>query len=203
MRKLFLLIILAGIILKLSSGFSWPEKKVKFITSAHNLPASAKPTQAQLSVPKVVRKDGYKINLFAAYSIDALVLSVENYRLGRESDLSPIDLALGWGPMSLPSNLRGIKVTQGFRWYNYTYTDQSVLGGGIIAENSANTHIIPADAVVEKALKKVAPGARVQMTGYLADVTASDGWNWNSSRSRNDEGQGSCELFYVTEIRVI
>ncbi len=145
MRKLFLLIILAGIILKMSSEFSLPEKKVKFSTTGHNLPASAQPAQVQLSVPKMVSKDRYKINLFATYSIDALVLSVETYRLGRQADVSPIDLALGWGPMSLPSNLRGIKVTQGFRWYNYTYTDQSVLGGGAITANSANTHIIPAN----------------------------------------------------------
>jgi hypothetical protein len=38
----------------------------------------------------------YQITPLASFVIKAKVLSKNSYMLGRESDLSPIDLALGW-----------------------------------------------------------------------------------------------------------
>ena len=36
----------------------------------------------------------------ARYRIEAMVLSRMHYESGREGQLSKVDLALGWGPMS-------------------------------------------------------------------------------------------------------
>lgn len=40
---------------------------------------------------------GFELTPLASFNIRARVLSTENYYFGREADLSPIDLALGWG----------------------------------------------------------------------------------------------------------
>ena len=41
------------------------------------------------------------------------------------------------------------------------------------------------------------------MTGYLVDARDKKGWRWNSSRTRDDTGDGACELFYVNSIKIL
>jgi hypothetical protein len=49
----------------------------------------------------------------------------------------------------------------------------------------------------------VRKGESIDLSGYLVNVKQAEGeeFTWNSSLSREDEGGGSCEVFYVTEIR--
>ena len=37
---------------------------------------------------------------------------------------------------------------------------------------------------------------------YLVDVDHGSGWHWRSSMSRNDTGDGACELVYVESMSV-
>ena len=62
----------------------------------------------------------------AGFSVEARVLSRENYRLGREAELSPTDLALGWQRMREDPVLAQLKISQSSRWYHsvsYTHLD--------------------------------------------------------------------------------
>ena len=63
-------------------------------------------------------------------------------------------------------------------------------------------HMIPADGNVERTLESVRPGQVVNFNGYLVEAKSSDGWHWRSSLSRNDTGNGACELVYVKSIWV-
>jgi hypothetical protein len=47
------------------------------------------PIQNNLAEPSRVRVNDYQLTLLAEFSIDARVLGREDYRLGREADLSP------------------------------------------------------------------------------------------------------------------
>jgi hypothetical protein len=40
---------------------------------------------------------GYRVQPVAEFAVEARVLSTETCPAGREADLSPLDLALGWG----------------------------------------------------------------------------------------------------------
>jgi hypothetical protein len=53
---------------------------------------------------------GYRFKPVASYRIRARVLLAERYWMGRESDLSPLDLTLGWGPMSDTALLRQFRI---------------------------------------------------------------------------------------------
>jgi hypothetical protein len=86
--------------------FIWPEKT---ITYPAGITAPEQPVQNNLSITKEWQKDGYTIKALAEYKIKARVLSRNNFSIGRESDLSPLDLALGWGPMSDQSVIDKIK----------------------------------------------------------------------------------------------
>ncbi len=144
----------------------------------------------------------YVIEPVARYEIRAKVLSTERYRFGREADLSPVDFALGWGPMSDNTVTEKLNITQSNRWYYYSWSDSPPIDPAIIVRSSANTHLVPADDNVRDILLNVRSGEIVKLKGYLINIKHPDGWSWRSSLTREDSGAGSCELMWVKEITV-
>ncbi|HQO16731.1 MAG TPA: hypothetical protein PLG02_07185, partial [Methylotenera sp.] len=68
--------------------------------------------------------------------------------------------------------------------------------------HSANMHIIPANDSVKRQLSNVRQGQLVKIKGLLIEARRPDGWRWRSSLSREDTGNGACELMYVTELYI-
>jgi hypothetical protein len=161
------------------------------------------PKQAEPGKVAPWQRFGYTIQPLAAYDVVARVLSTSHYRLGREAELSPVDLALGWGPMADAGVRHKLSVSQGNRWYTYTWSGSPPLDPSVIRTCSANTHIIPGSADVDELVRGMASGDRVRLRGYLVHVGAADGWRWRSSLSRNDTGGGACELMWVTSVEVL
>ena len=146
--------------------------------------------------------DKYTIKPKANFSIEAKILSAERYYLDVESRLSPIDFALGWGPMSDESVLEQIEISQGGRWYKWQ-SQNLPISKKLVETNSANMHMIPANSQIEADLKRIKIGEIVAIEGMLVNITNGTGWQWKSSMSRTDTGAGACEVVYVTEIRVV
>ena len=63
-------------------------------------------------------------------------------------------------------------------------------------------HMIPANAAVERALRKARKGNFIRITGQLVEVTHQSGWRWTSSLTRSDSGANSCELIFVETAQV-
>lgn len=155
------------------------------------------PTQA---APFVLGE--YELRPVAEFSLRARVLGQERYRMGREADLSPLDLALGWKRMADPAVYQALNITQGGRWYRYSWQDQPPIPPQEIIESSANMHMIPANEVVRRALDQARAGRTVELAGKLVEVRHPSGWRWNSSLSRSDSGAGACELVYVESAQI-
>ncbi len=141
----------------------------------------------------------YTITPLADFSIEARVLAKETYTFDRGASLSPIDLALGWGPMSDSGVLSQIRISQSNRFY-YWHVDQFPIPREAIETNSANMHMIPADDAIEAQLKDVHVGQLVRIEGYLVQANAKDGFYWKSSLTRQDTGAGACELVFVKKL---
>jgi hypothetical protein len=136
----------------------------------------------------------------AGFSVEARVLSREDYSLGREAEFSPTDLALGWGRMGDDAVLDRLDIRQSSRWYHYRWRGDPPIPPREIVRSSANMHMIPADETVASALHDVEPGQRLRIDGWLVQVDANDGWHWRSSLTRGDTGDGACEVVYVCAI---
>lgn len=136
----------------------------------------------------------------AGFSVDARVLSRKDYSSGRESDLSPIDLALGWQRMADDDVVGALSISQSGRWYRYRWDDQPPLEPREIARSSANMHMIPGTRAVAEALDGVRADERIRIDGWLVEAKAGDGWRWRSSTSRADTGGGACEVVYVCSV---
>ena len=66
----------------------------------------------------------------------------------------------------------------------------------------ANLHVLPADEFVLRRIEALRPGERVRGSGLLVAAKRADGWHWTSSLTREDTGNGACELIYLTAIEV-
>ena len=158
------------------------------------------PRQNELAQSDPIIMGDYSIKPRADFTVRARVLSREEYRWSDGSDLSPVDLALGWGVMSDQEVLDRIRITQGSRWYYTRYDHPAPLSDQQIIRHSGNMHMIPANDWVEDKLSEIRTGDVIQARGYLVEVDRSVGFRWRTSLSRNVTGNGSCELFYMEHL---
>jgi len=158
------------------------------------------PETPRMATPgEEIRLNGHTITPLQPFRLEALVLGREDYLFDRGAKVSPTDLALGWGPMADPQVLARIDISQGNRWYRWR-TDDFPIPRRDIETHSANMHLIPADATVARALEKIEPGQRISLAGQLVRVDGDDGFHWLSSLTRDDVGQGACELVWVQSL---
>jgi len=159
------------------------------------------PEQSDTSEPGFEFK-GFSIMPLAVFRIRARVLSKASYSYDFQSELSPLDLALGWNRMADPSIYEPINISQGGRWYRYSWSNSPPIPLQEIIENSANMHMIPADQSVERVLEQAETGRYIKIYGFLVEATNSSGWKWRSSLSRSDSGMGSCEVIFVVAAEI-
>lgn len=160
------------------------------------------PVQAEVADLLPIPFDDYAIQPMAEFTLEARVLAREDYWLGREADLSPTDLVLGWGEMADPQVVKQINIRQSGRWY-FWQVESFPIPRRNIETQSANMHLIPANDEVAITLKQIRPGQLVTLQGYLVNVNADDGWRWRSSLTREDTGANACELIYVKHLKII
>lgn len=142
----------------------------------------------------------YTIHPVARYEVRARVVRTRSYWFGREAALSPLDFLLAWGVASDQRVQDAIRTSLSARYYRWYPRGPLPVDSGSISESMANTHLIPASKSIERALEGVRPGMLVEISGFLVNVRAKDGWKWNSSRVRHDAGPGACELMWVEAV---
>ncbi|MEJ2177867.1 MAG: hypothetical protein P8Y12_07930 [Gammaproteobacteria bacterium] len=160
------------------------------------------PRQQNLEGQEPFRHKEFLIKPLAQFQASARVLSKREYSRGLESDLSPLDLALGWGKMSDQVVLDTLDISQSGRWYKWR-ADQLIIPRREIETHSANMHIVPANKDIEHKLTEVRPGELIALGGYLIQAEQSNGWKWRSSLTRADTGTKACELVWVESLQVL
>ena len=195
MWKRILLIALLG----WGAYHTWASRSVSYGPGAV---APLEPVQSEASGARAFDYKGYRVTPLAQFSIEARVLSREDYHVGRETDTSSTDLVFGWGRMSDEAVLQKINVSQSNRFYHWS-AEEFPIPQREIETHSANMHIIPADSTIARELNSVRKGQVVRVRGYLVREDAPDGWHWVSSLSRNDTGGGACELIWAEALTVV
>jgi hypothetical protein len=196
--KKFLIFLIVAITAVLVYSY-WPEKELKH---PPGVIAPDDPVQIAVKDPVPWQKDDYIITPLAEFRIKAFVLSTNSFSFGSGSDLSPMDLALGWGEMSNQSIIDALDIDQSNRWYHWK-AKVLVIPAREINTHSANMHIIPADEEVENKLDELYKGCIIEMKGFLVSVKGKDGFHWKSSLRRDDTGGGACELVWANEINIL
>lgn len=195
MRRFLLFVVLAVVIWQLWLWIS-PQSHPPGITS----PFDPKQTEFATPLPKI-SKDGWTLEPLALFSVEARVLSKLYYKGDSSSSISPVDLALGWGPMSNTAILERLDISQSNRFFHWRYWGQAPLPEREIIRHATNAHIIPANDGVLEALGRVKKGSLVKLHGYLVEATHPALVRpWRSSLTRDDSGAGACEIIYLKSI---
>lgn len=150
----------------------------------------------------VLHKGNYSVRPLAKFSLSARVLSRADYSWDTESALAPVGLALGWGRMSDSSVLDKIDISQSDRFYFWRVREFPIPEREIV-ESSANMHLIPGDAGVEREIERTRDGDVVELDGYLVEADGPNGYRWISSLTRSDSGAGACELVWVEHFAIV
>lgn len=191
------------ILLGLLAVLAWREWLNRPIEQPYGLRLAQIPKQKNLTDTAPRHLGDFKLQPRASFDVEARVLSTERYRMGVSADLAPLDLALGWGVMSDQAIVDQIKVSQGARWYILRWEQQAAAPEREVMQSSGNMHIIPADANIRKQAFALRTGEFVKLTGYLVDAQGPGGFRWGTSLSRDDTGDGACELFLVESVEVL
>ena len=204
--KLIGLILLGVFLILVWSSFrvNKPEEKVESLNDI------SEPIQTDTngSALKIIDGKEVKINYVASYELSGRVVDVQNYYgSSLQNELSPLDVGISWGFLAedndkvtwTSNGTRFLKWrTQDMTWYNEHGGEKG------IGKYWSNNHLIPSDKTVEKLIKSIRKDDYVKIEGYLVNVRY-DGPNgewykWNSSTTRNDTGDGACEVIYVTNV---
>ncbi len=190
------------IVLVLLAGMAYRDWSLREIEYPPGVLVTEAPKQVDVRGVASVTMDEYELTPRAEFEIRARVLSRKNYRWGSEADLSPVDLALGWGVMSDQAVIDRMEISQGSRWYYTRYELPAPVSDKEIIQNSGNMHMVPAQKWIRKKLKGVRVGDIVRLRGRLVDIDHPSGWHWRTSLRRDDTGGGSCEIVYLEEIEI-
>lgn len=144
----------------------------------------------------------FRLKPIAVFSIDARLLHRKAYRYDAQAALVPVDLALGWGPMSDQAVLDRLTITQSARFFWYEYQQPPIPKDQIIS-HSTNIHVIPATKAIAAQCKSLRAGALVRLSGDLVEASGPGIPSWRSSLSRTDTGNGACELMWVKELSIL
>lgn len=166
------------------------------------MPAARDPVQTSTGLPAPFQHGDYTITPLARYEIKAVVLARERYRNDPGAKLAPVDLALGWGPMSTAVVINDLSISQSGRWYEYSWSGEEPLPPDQIAAHSANTHCLPATPEIRRQLLAIKRHDVVTLEGLLVEVAGPGGYRWRSSLSRTDTRGGACEVMWISALSV-
>lgn len=145
----------------------------------------------------------FQLQPLAHFELEARVLARKIYRYDRQSALVPVDLAVGWGPMSNQAVLDRLTISQSMRFFWYEWTRAPPIPPDQIVTHATNLHLIPASPAIESRSKALRPGELIHLRGLLVEATGPEIGTWRSSLTRADTGNGACELVWVEELSPI
>ncbi len=170
---------------------------------------SIPPEQTPLDGAEPIRVDDggwqFVITPLARYVLRGVVVSRENYRFDWNTGLSPCDVAMVWGELEAGDAWRRLDWSQSGRWYFWRWSGEAPFSNETVVRDSSNTHIVPADSNLARAARSLSEGDVAELAGELVAIEGRKGGQtvrWRSSLSRQDTGDGSCEILYLRRLRV-
>ena len=181
---------------------TWHLFSGRAVSHARGVLVDADPEQVALDSAPPLPFDGVQLIPHATFKAKARVLGRERYHLGKLADIAPLDIAVGWGPMSDSALLESVKISQSNRFYYWHYDEEPEIGRRAIETHSANWHLIPATKAAWHTLSQLRVGDVVTLDGELVDIESADFGTIRTSLSRDDTGGGACEIVFVQSARI-
>lgn len=157
--------------------------------------------------PLSVERGGtrYLVHKQFSYEVQGEVLSASSYDLTWTNDFADVDVALLWGPRR-DALKEKFKFFQMGRWLFWrTDSEPSPEERAEVTRAISNNHLIPAEESKRLgwAFRRISKGDSVRIKGSLVRITSPEGALYaQSSTSRDDTGDGACEVVWVDELQI-
>ncbi len=200
--------ILAGAFL-IFSALSWLWRRPSSAATGAPLHLGPEPKQELLTLPlsRLLFREGdfSRLELTHRFEITGEAIAVTSYRWSFTNPFYKVDLGLAWGPR-VKEYKKKLSFRQSARWLMWSFHEQvDEVTQHDVQTHLGNLHLIPAEGRPDlaKAIDWMQKGDLVRITGYLvrilgpgAEVLAV------SSTSREDSGDGACEIIWVEELQI-
>jgi hypothetical protein len=152
----------------------------------------------------------YTLTPKATYDISGLVVSQHRgdalFNLDHKADPGNIkDVCVAWGEAITNGSYRKVKFSSGE--FTCSYSWSGVITPAFNPEKASNNHLIPANSVIARQIGAIHVGDQIRLTGLLVDYKVTkdgqDIFTRRTSLTRNDTGNGACEILYVTDLSVV
>ena len=191
-----ILLILIAITSSIGYIYADIHKPKEKIDSLKNI---SEPIQVEYQNNKIIEKgnETININMLYEYEITGRVTNIHQYYNNEAfSRISPLDVSISWGKTANVKNHKKIKYTSiGDRKVYSSYSYDAVYNSNELSNN----HLIPKNDKIKKYLSLIKKNDYIRIEGYLVNVSSKN-WYSNTSTTRTDTGEGSCEIIYVTNI---
>lgn len=170
------------------------------------------PIQKALSQEEETIKMGnydYKLKILYSYDIWGLVVSKYNANnwldITHKQDPGNIeDVCVVWGKNIADGAYQKVTYKSGEYTCYYSWKGSAPEFYGTYL---ANNHLIPKDSKVTSLIRRAAIGDQVHIKGYLVDYSVlkngQEIFTRRTSTTRNDTGNGACEIIYVTDFEIL
>jgi hypothetical protein len=179
-------------------------RKGREITYPPGILIGSEPIMAPVRNPRPWKAGNKEIYPLVRFRVQGRVLCSERYSRDFLSDVSPIDIGLGWGPMSDQSVLDKLEFVQANRKLSYELADQEhpPASYGTLWQYMKNVHTLPADAGIGKKVCSVRTGDLIELGGYLVGIKANGQWTAISSlKKETGLDHTTCLIFWVTDFK--
>ena len=186
---------------------------------AHEWPKSSQiraelrqePEQKPTSAAPIYRREKryttiYEIKPRFTYKLRGLVVSTHDSTSWNDMShaawgdtLNSADLCVVWGDNVDAHLLDKISFSHG-DWTCYFGTHDRGAFANFHANQFSNNHILPADAAVSRAVAATEVGDQIEVEGYLVDYSINGRSPRVTSITREDTGNGACEIIYATSL---
>jgi len=175
-------------------------------------------TEEPRQVADSVRELDLKINTFQytlqplyRYDLKGVVVSLHDsdswFDMAHQDDPGNIrDLCVVWGKNVSSGAYREVKYESGEFTCSFSWPVK--LDPPFDIYGASNNHVLPATEEVAQKIKSVLRGDQIRLQGYLANYAVQDAqgtklYTRKTSTTRNDKGNGACEIVYVTDIEIL
>lgn len=158
----------------------------------------------------VVGNVSVRVDYVAYYEVSGKVVAKVSYMPDSVSNMAAqSDVALVWGKLATDEYLKKFTFnapgnrfvywkTTDMNWYRMHTSDREV------KQMYSNNHLVTTNQELISKIKKIKKNDYVRIKGYLANlywIENNSNRNWISSTRRDDDGDGACEVIYVTDIK--
>ena len=210
MKKILIVVIILLVIILISSMGNQKLKKENTIYTENKNFFEA-PIQKEASGEKeqiIIGGKEITIKKLYSYEVSGRVVQTYEYKdyyYGDETynTIAKKDVGIVWGNLVQDDILKNIKFSMnGARFLKYTYRrgDWKKKLGAPIKKLCSNNHLISDDETITSLIKQINKHDYIKISGYLINAYWGNSY-LTTSISRDDEGNGACEVVYVTDIK--